>query len=159
MVDLVFPEAETALVNDAFIPCLRGEPYSVMSSLGAISLSVAGFFISLLERSMSKDSNFPRLLLLDSPLSHLGRDPQDSGFRDQEMVELFYKHIRKLKAAYGDDFQLILIDNKVPASAKDLVTLEFSGSSSKGRYGLIDDHFPSTLDLIQNSVSDVEAET
>jgi hypothetical protein len=40
------------------------------------------------------------------------------------------------------ELQIIMVDNRPPASARKLVAVEFSGNPREGRYGLIDDEHP-----------------
>lgn len=135
---LSFPEHQTATLTEKFIPELRGQTYSKLSSAGAISLVVSSFFLSILDRSMEKATNYPDLLMIDSPLNQLGRDQKDKDFKDQIMVDAFYAYLDSFSKKHSE-FQIILVDNRVPDGRRDLVTIEFTRNPNKGRFGLIDD--------------------
>jgi hypothetical protein len=46
----------------------------------------------------------------------------------------------------ASEFQLFIVDNHPPASAKEMLAVEFTGDPVNGRYGLIDDEHPIAVD-------------
>lgn len=139
-----FPALRDAYVHPKrYLPYVREQPYPQLSSKGAISLAVVMWHFAVLEYALKDQSRsrFPRLLMLDSPLSHVGRDADDPEFRDQRIVDAFYATLNRLHNR-ASEFQIIMVDNRPPASARKFVAVEFSGSTTAGRYGLIDDEHP-----------------
>jgi AAA domain len=143
--DIHFPELRDAFVDaTSYRPFVRAQPYPALSSRGAISLAVAAWHLALLEQALMPDSRslFPRLLMLDSPLSHVGRAADDPEFRDQKLVDGFYAVLTRLNKRAAD-FQIFVCDNRPPAAAREMVSVEFTGNPAvEGRYGLIDDEHP-----------------
>lgn len=144
LAEVGFPTLHNAYIDQVtYRPFVRGQPYPALSSKGAIALSVTLWHLTLLEFAIKPQSRsrFPRLLMLDSPLNHVGRAADDSEFRDQKLVDAFYAMLRRLHQR-SDEFQLIMVDNHPPSSARDLIAVEFTGKVGVGRYGLIDDESP-----------------
>jgi hypothetical protein len=114
-----------------------------LSSKGAISLAVASWHLALMEYALKSESSsqFPCLLMLDSPLSHVGRDTSDPEFRDQKLVDGFYAVLARLHER-RDRFQILICDNRPPVAAREMVSVEFTGDPTVGRYGLVDDEHP-----------------
>ncbi len=144
LADIKFPALRDAFVDDkSYLPFVRNQPYPELSSKGAISLAVVVWHLGLLEYALKTNSRsrYPRLLMLDSPLSHVGRGSDDPEFRDQKIVDAFYALLTKLHAR-ANEFQIIMVDNRPPPAGKKFIAVEFTGDPSHGRYGLIDDEHP-----------------
>lgn len=123
-------------------PIVRNQPYSDLSSKGAIALTVTCWHLALLTYALDEGSRHPCLLMLDSPLSHVGKNSDDPEFRDQKIVDAFYKLMAELHDHAADRSQVIVIDNSPPESASPLYKICFTGDPDEGRYGLIDDEYP-----------------
>jgi hypothetical protein len=122
-----------------YFPFVRNQSYSQLSSKGAIALAMLGWHLSLLQYALLNGSNFPRLLMLDSPLSHVGHDATDSAFKDQQIVDAFYDLLLQLHRTRAGEFQIIVVDNRPPAAAGEMVAANFTRDPNQGRFGLIDD--------------------
>ena len=99
----------------------------------------ATWHLAVLQYALTQPSRFPMILMLDSPLSHVGRDASDPEFKDQQIVDAFYDLLGRLHADHSDQFQLIMCDNHPPEGAADLITTEFTGDPAVGRVGLVAD--------------------
>jgi hypothetical protein len=144
LADIRFPELRDAAVDrGTYRPIVRGQPYRELSSKGAISLAVAAWHLAVMEYALKagSSSQFPCLLMLDSPLSHVGRDATDHEFRDQKLVDSFYSVLSRLHERRSQ-FQIFICDNRPPPEAHAMITVQFTGDPSNGRYGLIDDEHP-----------------
>lgn len=144
LADIRFPELRDAAIDkSSYRPIVRGQPYRDLSSKGAISLAVASWHLAVMEYALKADSSsqFPCLLMLDSPLSHVGRDAMDPEFRDQKLVDSFYAVLTRLHER-RTRFQIFICDNRPPPGARAMIAVEFTGDPSIGRYGLIDDEHP-----------------
>lgn len=140
LADIKFPNVRGAKVDPrSYGPVVRDQTYGELFSRGAIALAVAGWHLALLQYALARPTFFPLLLMIDSPLSNVGHDAADADFRDQKIVEAFYALLAKLHREHGSEFQLLMCDNRPPASGNDLVVLQFTGDPSKGRVGLISD--------------------
>lgn len=138
-----FPEMRDARIDSAtFLPRIRHQAYGELSSRGAVSLAIVAWHLAVLRFALDKGSRFPRLLMLDSPLSHVGHDATDEAFKDQQIVDAFYKLLLDLHRTKGADFQILLVDNRPPPTAKELIAVNFTRDPSAGRFGLIDDEHP-----------------
>jgi DNA repair exonuclease SbcCD ATPase subunit len=135
-----FPDPRNPRIDrSTYLPFVREQPYSALSSSGAIALVVASWHLALLQVAIQEGTLHPRVLMLDSPLSHVGHDATDAQFKDQQIVEAFYAVLKRMHEASGSQFQLLVCDNRPPASARDLIQVEFTGDPEVGRFGLIDD--------------------
>jgi hypothetical protein len=144
LADISFPTTTNSYVDlSSYRPFVRGQPYPELSSKGAISLVVVAWHLALMEDALKEGtrSRFPRLLMLDSPLSHVGRDATDPEFRDQKLVDGVYAVLARLHRR-ASEFQIFIVDNSPPPSAVGMVAIKFTGDPSSGRYGLIDDEHP-----------------
>jgi hypothetical protein len=139
-----FPATENAFIDlDSYLPQVRGQSYKQLKSMGAISLIQVCWHLSLLNYSLKNTVSFPKFLVFDSPLSHLGKGADDTEFKDQQIIDSFYETIEEFHEEHGDDFQLIMIDNYPPSRMEYLVNIQFTRDPKIGRFGLIDDeHSP-----------------
>lgn len=138
-----FPEMRDSCVDRAtFRPMIRNQAYGELSSRGAVSLAIVAWHLAVLRYALENGSRFPRLLMLDSPLNHVGHDATDEAFKDQQIVDAFYALLLDLNRRRGDDFQVIIVDNRPPAAASELIAVNFTRDPSVGRFGLIDDEHP-----------------
>jgi hypothetical protein len=147
--DIKFPALTNAFIDlSSYRPFVRGQPYPALSSKGAISLAVVAWHLAILEDALKVDSRsqFPLLLLFDSPLSHVGRAADDPEFRDQKLVDGFYAVLARLHKR-ASEFQIFIVDNRPPAAAREMLAAEFTGDPAHGRYGLIDDEHPVNVGL------------
>lgn len=147
--DIKFPALTDAFVDlTSYRPFVRGQPYPELSSKGAISLAVVMWHLAVLEDALKvgSRSQFPMLLMLDSPLSNVGRAADDPAFRDQRIVDGFYSVLARLHKR-ASEFQIFILDNRPPASAKAMLAVEFTGDPTNGRYGLIDDEHPVAVEV------------
>jgi hypothetical protein len=140
LAEIHFPYLEGARIDpNTFRPIVRESEYGALSSKGAVSLVVTAWHFAMLKYALRRHSIFPMVLLLDSPLSHVGRDASDPDFKDQQMVDAFYALLADLDAAHGDEFQIIMCDNHPPAAGQNMVVVEFTATPGTGRVGLISD--------------------
>ncbi len=138
-----FPEMRDSRIDFAtFRPMIRNQAYGELSSRGAVSLAIVAWHLAVLRYALENGSRFTRLLMLDSPLNHVGHDATDEAFKDQQIVDAFYKLLLDLNRTRGDDFQILIVDNRPPAAATELIAVNFTRDPSVGRFGLIDDEHP-----------------
>jgi hypothetical protein len=138
-----FPEMRDSRIDLAtYRPMIRNQAYGELSSRGAVSLAIVAWHLAVLRYSLDNGSRFPRLLMFDSPLNHVGHDATDEAFKDQQIVDAFYKLLLNLNRTRGDDFQVLIVDNRPPAAASELTVVNFTRDPSVGRFGLIDDEHP-----------------
>lgn len=135
-----FPEMRDSRIDPVtFHPMVRNRAYGELSSRGAVSLAIVAWHLAVLRYALEKGSRFPRLLMLDSPLNHVGRDATDVAFKDQQIIDAFYKLLLDLDHGWKDEFQILMVDNRPPTEASELVAVTFTRDASQGRFGLIDD--------------------
>lgn len=136
-----FPVLRGASIDPTtYRPLVRDQSYVELRSKGAIALVLTSWHLALVRFSLGGGTSLhPKLLLLDSPLSHVGRHSADIAFRDQQIVDAFYRLFSELDESASADFQVILVDNRPPDSARQYVVVEFTGDPGQGRIGLVDD--------------------
>jgi AAA domain len=138
-----FPEMRDSRIDaESYHPVVRNQSYRQLSSKGAIALAMVSWHLAVLRYALGQRSRFPKVLMLDSPLSHVGHDASDAEFKDQQIVDAFYQMLLGLHHKHGPEFQLIIVDNRPPASADEMIAVEFTGDATRGRFGLIDDEHP-----------------
>jgi hypothetical protein len=139
-----FPDMTGARIDPRnYTPVVREQAYGELFSRGAIALAVTGWHLALLQYFLESPGQFPLFLMIDSPLSNVGHDAADAEFRDQKIVEAFYALLARLHAEHGSEFQMLICDNRPPASGASLISVQFTGDATKGRFGLIaDEHQP-----------------
>lgn len=139
----------------AYQPIVRGARYGAVSSKGAVSLIVSSWHLAMIRLALSAPSRHPMLLMLDSPLSHVGRDSADPEFKDQQMVDAFYQLLGELHRSAASAFQIVLCDNHPPSGEPSLIIEQFTRDPSLGRYGLIEDeHGEEVPDSVSGSEGD-----
>jgi hypothetical protein len=127
-------------------PVVREQPYGNLESFGAIALVISSWHLALLRHALETPTNFPMLLMLDSPLSHVGHDQADHEFRDQRIVDSFYAALLELHENHRSECQLIVVANRPPTGTESLQSVTFTGTVGVGRFGLIDDEARSNGD-------------
>lgn len=140
--DIGFPILHgIALDARTYAPIVRDQSYAALQSHGAIALVSASWHIALLRYALEERAAFPMLLMIDSPLSHVGHDQADPEFRDQRVVEAFYRLLARLHTTCGDEFQIIVTANRPPSwvQGTGMVAVEFTRRIGVGRFGLISD--------------------
>jgi hypothetical protein len=143
LVAIRFPELRDSRIDPTtFRPMIRNQAYGELSSRGAVSLAIVAWHLAVLRYALERGSRFPRLLMLDSPLNHVGHDATDEAFKDQQIVDAFYKLLLELNRSRADQFQILIVDNRPPAAANELVAVNFTRDPATGRFGLIDDEHP-----------------
>ncbi len=137
---LRFPNKGIARVDPtSYLPIVRDVLYSDLSSKGAMSLAMLAWHFALLFHAIDARTRFPRLLMLDAPMSHVGHDSSDADFKDQKIVDAFYGLVSLVHEHLANECQIIICDPRPPTSMRHLVSVEFTGEPGRGRYGLIDD--------------------
>ncbi len=137
-----YPADDARLDPQTYLPLVRGASYFDIRSNGALALIQCAWHFALLEFALDNDfSLFPRCLLLDSPLNHVGKNSTDPMFRDQRIVDGFLNYIKTLHDMHSDEFQLFVCFNESGTTFGDLIAESFTGISGTGRFGLIDDEY------------------
>ena len=138
-----FPEMRDSRIDStSYHPVVRNQSYRQLSSKGAIALTMVSWHLSILRHALGQGSRFSKLLMFDSPLSHVGHDATDAAFKDQQIVDAFYEMLLVLHRDRGRDFQVIIVDNRPPPAASEMIAAKFTGDTTQGRFGLIDDEHP-----------------
>lgn len=102
---------------------------------GLRAITQAAFSISLLRYCKKHDGKHPGFVTLDSPLlSYKAPDDLEDDLSSSGLKERFYHDLQ----TSDDDRQYIIIENVPPTPdvASSSQTIEFTGSSSVGRFGL-----------------------
>ena len=140
LAEIKFPDQRDSRIDPkTYDPIVRNQNYAALSSRGAIALAVTCWHLAILKRSIEEDTLFPRFLMLDSPLSHVGHDSADAQFKDQQIVEAFFSALLTLHQNHADKFQILICDNRPPALAAGMIAVEFTRDPTRGRFGLIED--------------------
>jgi hypothetical protein len=136
-----FPKLSNAYIDEKLTPYVRGIAYRDIGSLGAMTLVSTAWFLSIFEKAIELDGDHPGFIMVDSPQKDIGIRPSDvdEEYRDTKIVEKMYQHIIEKSKEYGNNAQIIIVDNEPPLFAQEYVIVKYSRNKEKPPYGLIDD--------------------
>ncbi|MFL7025453.1 hypothetical protein BCS58_14325 [Enterovibrio norvegicus] len=129
---------------------VRNRAFTKLTSGGVRTITSISIFLSKLVYAINHDSNFPTLLMLDTPGNNIGRN-RDSKFNDAESSDPeLYENIYRRLAIISDlakdadkEFQIIVIDNDLATATmgdpRFYIAKRFSKSDNRFDHGLIDD--------------------
>ncbi|MFB4288965.1 AAA family ATPase [Nonomuraea sp. ATR24] len=115
---------EAHIDKEDYLPVVDGEHFDMLSVGGARKTLVnLAYHLANLSMAISHRSEvlMPPLLIVDSPRKNVGE-----GGLDRDVVEAIYRRLRTLQDASGDAFQLIIVDNQLPSSARLWIQQEVS---------------------------------
>lgn len=143
-----------------FLPVIRNKEYSKITSGGLRTILSLGYLISLLEHSLSNNSNHPKLLMIDTVGKYLGKTTKGKYLNQTSAAEDSKEGVSdplKYKNIYAEIFrlsvkakkmeqpcQIILVDNDVPSDIaseyKQFIRAHYSlDGEDDTTIGLIDD--------------------
>ncbi|MGC3820618.1 AAA family ATPase [Acinetobacter sp. G11] len=144
--------------SKTFWPKVRNTEYKNINSGGLRTIISISYLASILEQKLSKDTNLPGLLMIDTVGKFLGKTYKNPNFnQNREDVEEGvsdpekYKNLFNALIDLAEKFksanilcQMILVDNDLPPNidldSKDVQVISFSSSGVNGLpIGLIDD--------------------
>lgn len=99
---------------------------------GIRAIIYSGFAISILEYCKAKNKPHPGFVIIDSPLTtYKGRKSEEE--LNEDIQQAFFKDLTSL----GDNFQIIIFDNKEPKDEvkQKINIVEFTKDINHGRYG------------------------
>jgi hypothetical protein len=128
-------------LNDAFVPYVRGNRYTDIGSTGALTLIALAWQLTIFERAVEQGQAHPGFLMIDSPQKNLMPESGVDGdeFADPAIPRRVWQHIIDWTQSMGPAAQVIIVDNRPPATADDHVVVRYSGRTDEPPYGLIDD--------------------
>jgi len=119
-----FGEENNSIVDRrTYLPEYRGRRFDEISSPGLATLVSIAYVIAHQRASINFNLGLPNILLIDGLSEHLGKE----GF-DPERQEAVYRYLIQMSKELGDILQVIIVDNAVPAIARDFIRLELSES-------------------------------
>ena len=150
---------EVSINHTKFFPSVRGVEYKLIRSGGLRTLTCIGYFVALLEASLSRPMNHPGLLMIDTVGKYLGKtkekyaaetsalDDQAEGASDPGKYKAIFTYFVELEKTFEmkeRSFQAILVDNDIPAeiaeSLRPFVAVHYSSIGENGLpVGFIDD--------------------
>jgi len=105
-----------------YLPVVNGQSPEELLSSGMRTIVNDAYHLAGLTYTLTHQTLLPAFLIIDSPRKNLGSDPDDTAISFQ-----IYRHFQRMAGAYGDQFQLIVADNDVPAAMGYLtsITLDY----------------------------------
>jgi hypothetical protein len=151
--------SDTRIDEKSYLPIVRNQQYVNLTSGGLRTIVSIGFFVSILKNSILTDTHMPRFLMIDTVGKYLGKtsdsivdesnqdlddDVTLEGLSDPDKYHNIYEYFIQLDDLYGDNIQIILVDNDIPEnvvnSSKDFVRKYFKTDGKFGaEIGLIND--------------------
>ncbi len=111
----------------SFLPTVRNRDYTDLTSGGLRTLVSIGYLTSLLKNSLTMDTNYPSLMIIDTVGKYLGKTnkneqeeikaTKEEGLDDPKKYLNIYKYLEKMSEAFLDEgkkHQIILVDNDFP---------------------------------------------
>lgn len=134
-------EPTSPYLNDAFVPYVRGNRYTDIGSTGALTLIALAWELTIFERAVEQGQAHPGFLMIDSPQKNLMPESAVEGdeFADPAIPRRVWQHIINWTQSMGPAAQVIIVDNRPPATADEHVVVRYSGRTDEPPYGLIDD--------------------
>jgi hypothetical protein len=93
------------------------------------------------ERAVEQGQAHPGFLMIDSPQKNLMPESAVDGdeFADPAIPRRVWQHIIDWTQSMGPAAQVIIVDNRPPATAGEHVVVRYSGRTDEPPYGLIDE--------------------
>jgi len=114
-------EQVSGIDRQTFLPLFRGRRFDELSSPGLASLVNIAHALAHQRTSLALGLRLPTILFIDGLSEHLGEEGLDP-----ERVEGIYNYLIETSTQIGDALQMIVIDNEVPARAREFVRLELT---------------------------------
>lgn len=111
-------ELTATLDSKTYLPIVSDRPFARLSSQGLQVLVNLAHALAHHTVAIDRGLALPGLLVIDGPSSNVGTE----GF-DTQRLEDAYTLLAAVAAEYASDLQLIVVDNNIPAIAKDWIRL------------------------------------
>lgn len=150
-----------SISKSTFLPIVRSKDYAKLTSGGLRTLVSVGYLFSILRNSLSNETNYPSLVMIDTVGKYIGKtkpkylsltdvaEDRVEGLNDplkyKNIFEYLIKMCEQLLEDY--DFQIIIVDNDLPENLEDqlerYVVKKFSVVPRAGySIGFIDNAMP-----------------
>lgn len=114
-------EANSQIHPQTHLPYYHGRRFESLSSPGLGTLVNVSHALAHQVTSIDLGLNLPNILILDGLSEHLGEEGLDP-----ERLRSIYDYLIELNDSYGDQLQIILVDNEIPNRARKFLRLELS---------------------------------
>lgn len=148
-----------AIDRKTYLPTVRDKIYYSLTSGGLRTIVSIGYFLSLLRYGLTKPSNLPAFLMIDTAGKYLrktnDKEPRgtdlkadaEEGTTDPHKLENLYKYVFSLEADFDKNkrpCQIIIVDNDIPTrlnhKLRKYVRARYSTTGKDGNpIGFIDD--------------------
>jgi hypothetical protein len=153
-------QRDVSISKRTYLPILRSREYKEITSGGLRTILSIGFYLSLLEMSVTSSVNAPTFLMIDTVGKYLGKTQnryQETNTADDRREEIsdpgkylnMYRYMFAVAARAKNNnvaMQIILVDNDIPpqiqAQFDNSIVAHFNNGSADGLApGLIDDAY------------------
>jgi len=112
----------SAAINmNTYLPVVSGRPFETLSSQGLQVLVNVAHALAHHTVAIDRDLPLPGMLIIDGASSNVGTEGYDA-----ERLEDMYELLADVGEAYGDQLQIIIVDNHIPSRGQDWVRLTLS---------------------------------
>ncbi|KAA0120508.1 AAA family ATPase [Mycolicibacterium sp. P9-22] len=103
------PSVTSAFIDKKnFLPFVNGLRFDKLSTGGITTALVTAYWVTVLATALrERETNYPTLLILDSPRKSIGS-------QNSQMVNELYRQLDILAESYGNNMQVIVADNDIP---------------------------------------------
>lgn len=138
--DFGFPKLTDAFIDANYVPHVRSERYTELSS-GGRTLSAMAWQLAILELAVERDAAHPGFAIIDGLQKNLTPvgEQQDPEFGRPEIVTQVYRHLDDWLRNAGRDAQVLVVDNRPPTLGEESIVKYYSGRADMAPYGLIED--------------------
>lgn len=119
----------------SFLPVVRNRDYTKLTSGGLRTLTSIGYYISLLQNSLSTSTNLPTFLMIDTIGKYIGKtkpeylaqtsktEDKKEGINDPQKYLNMYQYLIKLCSdTDACRHQIIVVDNEIPLEIESIVS-------------------------------------
>lgn len=110
-----------AINMNTYMPVVSGRPFETLSSQGLLVLVNVAHALAHHTVAIDRDLPLPGMLIIDGASSNVGTEGYDA-----ERLEDMYDLLAEVGEAYGDQLQIIIVDNHIPPRGQDWVRLTLS---------------------------------
>jgi hypothetical protein len=109
-----------AIDRRTYLPIVSGRTFDSLSSQGLQVLVNVAYALALHTVAVDRDLPLPGLLVIDGPSSNVGTEGYDAA----RLADI-YRLLADVSRDYGDQMQILVVDNHVPPDTDDWIRVRF----------------------------------
>lgn len=106
---------------NTYMPVVSDRPFETLSSQGLMVLVNVAHALAHHTVAIDRDLPLPGMLIIDGASSNVGKEGYDA-----ERLDDMYDLLADVSESYGEQLQIIIVDNQIPPRGHDWVRLTLS---------------------------------